>query len=157
GFESHECLEWPECHEGLECLKSPEPHVSPKLPESLGSPVSPVSEGQELASQLKGLAACNACTQLNTARPRRFKLARDLKALQKKIGRKLTVAELETAFDEWYQLSLKFLDPAKTRDCYETKFLSEFGKVRFGTGEGKLATALENVAKLSSNQLPIIP
>ena len=81
---SHECLEWPECHEGLESLKCPEVHVSPKFPES---PVSPVSEGQELERQLKALAACNACNQLNTARPRRFKLARDLKALQKKIGR----------------------------------------------------------------------
>ena len=151
--EPHECLEWPECHEGLESLKCPEVHVSPKFPES---PVSPVSEGQELERQLKALAACNACNQLNTARPRRFKLARDLKALQKKIGRKLKIAELETAFDEWHRLSFKFLDPAKTRDCYEAKFLSEFGKVRFGTGEGKLATALENVARLCPDQLPII-
>jgi hypothetical protein len=52
---------------------------------------------------------------------------------------------------------LPFLDPAKTREDYEAKFLSEFPKVRVGTGEGTLATALENVAKLSCDQLPAIP
>jgi len=52
---------------------------------------------------------------------------------------------------------LPFLDPAKTRDYYEAKFLSEYQKVRFATGEGTLATALENVAKLSPDQLPMIP
>jgi hypothetical protein len=82
---------------------------------------------------------------------------RDLKALQKQIGRKLQVAELTIAFDEWHRLSLHFLDPTKTRDYYEAKFLSEFAKVRFGTGDGTLMTALENVAKLSGNQLPIVP
>jgi hypothetical protein len=86
-----------------------------------------------------------------------IQIVTDLKAVQKQIGRKLKAAELETAFDEWYRLSLKLLDPAKTRDCYEAKFLSEFAKVRFATGEGRLATALENVAKLSASQLPIIP
>jgi hypothetical protein len=119
--------------------------------------MSPVSEGQALENELRALAVRNACTQLNTARTRRFKLLRDVKDVQKQIGRKLQAAELETAFDEWYRLSLKFLDPAKTRDCYEAKFLSEFAKVRFATGEGRLATALENVAKLSPSQLPIIP
>jgi hypothetical protein len=116
-----------------------------------------VSEGQGLEKQLRALAARNACTQLNAARTRRFKLLQDLKAVEKQIGRKLKAVELETAFDEWYRLSLAFLDPAKTRDCYEAKFLSEFAKVRFATGEGRLATALENVAKLSRSQLPIIP
>ena len=134
----------PESHEGLECLKCPE------------WPESPVSEGQALENELRALAVHNACTQLNTARTRRFKLLRDLKAVQKQIGRKLKAAELETAFYEWYRLSLSFLDPAKTRDDYDAKFLSEFAKVRFATGEGTLATALENVAKLSPDQLPII-
>jgi hypothetical protein len=107
--------------------------------------------------RLKALAAQNACTQLNTARTRRFKLLRDLKAVEKEIGRKLQVAELAIAFDEWHTLSLAFLDPAKTREHYEAKFLSEYAKVRFATGEGMLATALENVAGLSADQLPIIP
>ena len=133
----------------------------PKFPKSLACPVSPVSEGQsvngEIGKLLKGLATCNACTQFNTARTRRWKLLRDLKAVQKQIGHKLQMAELQTAFDEWYRLSRPFLDSAKTRDDYEAKFLSEFAKVRFATGEGKLATALENVAKLSPDQLPIIP
>jgi hypothetical protein len=137
-----------ESHEGREC---------PVLPTSLVGPVSPVSGGQDLDAKLKRLAAQNACTQLNTARTRRFKLLRDLKAVQRQIGRNLQAAELATAFHEWYRLSLSFLDHAKTLDDYEAKFLSEFAKVRFATGEGRLATALENVAKLSANQLPIIP
>jgi CHC2-type zinc finger protein len=142
-------------------------HESPKSPKSLRSaecpvfPVSPVSNGQtlhgELVKVLKTLAAQNACTQLNTARTRRFKLLRDLKAVQKQIGRKLQIAELTIAFDEWHRLSLRFLDPAKTRDYYEAKFLSEFSKVRFATGDGTLMAALENIAKLSPDQLPEIP
>src|SRR5262249_10192434 len=123
--------------------------------------VFPVSEGQvvdaEIDKGLRALAAQNACTQLNTARTRRFKLLRDLKAVEKEIGRKWQVVELAIAFDEWHRLSLLFLDPAKTRDHYEAKFLSEYQKVRFATGEGTLATALENVANLSRDQLPIIP
>ena len=39
----------------------------------------------------------------------------------------------------------------------EAKFLSEFAKVRFATGDGRLMTALENVARLSPDQLPEIP
>jgi hypothetical protein len=50
-----------------------------------------------------------------------------------------------------------FLDRAKTGDYYEAKFLSEFSKVRFATGDGTLMAALENVAKLSPDQLPEIP
>jgi hypothetical protein len=138
----------------------PEPHGSLGSPECPGSPgyrVSPVSEGQGVERELKALAAQNACTQLNTARTRRFKLLRDLKAVEKEIRRKLQIAELVIAFDEWHRLSLPFLDPAKTREHYEAKFLSEYPKVRFATGEGRLATALENVAKLPPDQLPIIP
>jgi hypothetical protein len=148
-------------------LEYPEPHVSPESPDSLGfpecpeCPVSPVSEGQavdgEMDKRLKALAARNACTQLNTARTRRFKLLRDLKAVEKEIGRKLRVAELAIAFDEWHGPSLPFLDPAKTREHYEAQFLSEYPKVRFATGEGTLAMALENVAKLPPDQLSIIP
>jgi hypothetical protein len=147
----------------------PELPDSPKCPESLSVLVSespcvsvyPVSEGQvldgELDKLLKTLAAQNACTQLNTARTRRFKLLRDLKATQKQIRRKLQPGELTIAFDEWHRLSLPFLDSAKTRDHYEAKFLSEFSKVRFATGDGRLMAALESVAKLSPDQLPEIP
>jgi hypothetical protein len=77
--------------------------------------------------------------------------------VEKEIRRKLQIAELAIAFDEWHGLSLPFLDPAKTREHYEAKFLSEYRKVRFATGEGTLATALENVAKLSPDHLPVIP
>jgi CHC2 zinc finger len=157
---SHEC---PESHLSPECpvsYVSPECPVFPVSPECPVSPVFPVSEGQAVDGEmdkLKALAAQNACTQLNTARARRFKLLRDLKAVEKEIGRKLQVAELAIAFDEWHRLSLPFLDPAKTREHYEAKFLSEYAKVRYATGEGTLATALENVAKLPPDQLSIIP
>ena len=67
------------------------------------------------------------------------------------------LGELATALDDWHRLSFSFLDPGKTRDNYKAEFLSEFSKVRFATGEGMLALALENVAKLSLDQLPIIP
>jgi len=146
-----------------ESREYPEPLGSPESPESPVCPEShvfPVSEGQavdgELDKLLKALAPQNACTQLNTARTRRFKLLRDLKAVEKQIKRKLQLAELTIAFDEWHRLSLPFVDPAKTREHYEAKFLSEYPKVRFATGEGMLATALENVAKLPPNQLPVI-
>jgi hypothetical protein len=138
--------------------RRPESH---EYPESPVSHVFPVSEGQavdgEMDKRLKALAAQNACTQLNTARTRRFKLLRNLKAVEKQIGCRLQVAELDIAFDEWHRLSFAFLDPGKTRDFYEAKFLSEFSKVRYATGEGMLALALENVAKLSPDQLPMIP
>jgi CHC2 zinc finger len=144
--------------------KSREYPKCPESPMSLAypvSPVSPVSKGQaldtKLEKELKALAAQNACTQLNTARPRRFKLLRDLKAVQKRIGCKLQISELTIAFHEWHQLSLRCLDPTKTRDHYEAKFLSEFSKVRFATGDGRLMSALENVVKLSPDQLPEIP
>ena len=68
------------------------------LPESLACPVSPVSGGQDLEAELKALAADNACTQLNTARTRRFKLLRDLKGVQKRAGRKLEARELGLPF-----------------------------------------------------------
>jgi CHC2 zinc finger len=70
----------PVTRESLNVLVSKSPCVS----------VSPVSDGQtlngELDKLLKTLAAQNACTQLNTARTRRFKLLRDLKGVQKQIG-----------------------------------------------------------------------
>jgi CHC2 zinc finger len=163
----HGSREYPKLPQSPQSPESPECPQSPWYPETRKShgcpksPVSPVSNGQtlhgELVKVLKTLAAQNACTQLNTARTRRFKLLRDLKAVQKQIGRKLQIAELTIAFDEWHRLSLRFLDPAKTRDYYEAKFLSEFSKVRFATGDGTLMAALENVAKRSPDLLSEIP
>ena len=133
--------------------ESPESHVYPE---------SPVSNGQGLDGEkekvLKALAARNACTQRSTARKRRFKLARDLKALEKGIGRQLEITELMPAFDEWHRLSQPFLDPAKTRDDYLAAFLAELRKVRVPTGEGDtLNKALERVSKLPASELPVIP
>jgi hypothetical protein len=140
----HRSHEYPECHE------------SPVFPEY------PVSNGQGLNGEtekvLKALAAHNACTERNTARKRRFKLVRDLRAIEKGIGRELEIADLMVAFNEWHRLSHPFLDPEKTPDYYLAVFLAELRKVRVPTGKGDtLNKALEAVAKLSPDELPVIP
>jgi CHC2 zinc finger len=138
-----ESREYPQCHE------------SPKSPEY---PVYPMSNGQGLENELKGLGARNACTQRNTASKRLWQFMRDLKAVEKGIGHELEIGELLRAFDDWYRLSQPFLDPAKTRDDYLAEFLAGLRKVRVPTGEGDtLNKALEAVLKLSLSQLPIIP
>ncbi len=133
----------------------PLPHVSPG---SHGFPVYPVSSFQELGQELENLAKRNACTARNTARERRFKLERDLSAVQKQIARELSPDELIKAFDEWYRGSQPHLDPDKTRDDYLAKFFAELGKVRVPTGEGEaLKKALEHVSTLSVSALPPLP
>jgi hypothetical protein len=121
-----------------------------------------VSNGQGLDAEkekvLKALAARNACTEPNTARKRRFKLVRDLRAIEKGTSQELEIADLMVAFNEWHRLSQPFLDPAKTRDDYLAAFLAELGKVRVPTGEGDtLKKALECVSKLPLSELPVIP
>jgi hypothetical protein len=120
-----------------------------------------VSNGQGLDAEkkkmLRALASRNACTDRNTAGKRRFKLVRDLKAIEKGIVYELETGELMVAFDEWYLLSQLFLDPAKTHDDYWIAFLAELEKVRVPTGEGALAKGLDNISKLSLDQLPVIP
>jgi hypothetical protein len=134
----------------LGCLES---RKSPKCHESL---VYPMSNGQEKV--LKALAARNACTEWNTARKKRWKLLRDLRAVEKGINRELEVAELMPAFNEWHRLSQPFLDPAKTREDYLASFLASLRKVRVPTGEGETnKKALEAVSKLPSSELPMIP
>jgi CHC2 zinc finger len=138
-----------------ECHKFPRCPESRKYPESL---VYPMSNGQGLEEELKALAARNACTEANTARKRRFKLVRDLRAIEKGIGRELEIAELMVAFKEWCRLSQPFLNTAKPQHDYLAAFLAELRKVRVPTGEGDtLNKALEAVAKLSPDELPVIP
>jgi hypothetical protein len=88
---------------------------------------------------------------------KRFKLARDIRAVEKGIGRELNVEHLLVTFTKWYEVSQPFLDPARTRDDYWIAFLAELGKVRVPTGDGALTKALEKVSKLSLHQLPLIP
>ncbi len=143
-----------EYHEALESPQSPE---CPECPESPVDHVYPVSNGQ-FHPALKGYAVLNACTEPNTARKRRWKLVRELKGLETRTGRPLKMAEVLLSFDEWHRRSLPFLDPAKTRADYLAAFLGELGKVRVPWGEGEtLRKALENVSKLSLDQLPAIP
>jgi CHC2 zinc finger len=140
----------PKSREYPELPKPPKPLGSPqslRLSESPCVSVYPVSNGQgldkELETELKGLAARNACTERNTATTRRFKLLRDLKKVEKQIGRELTIAERRLTCKEWHRLSQPSLDPQKTFDDYFARFLSERRKVRFATGEGVLRNALE--------------
>ena len=128
------------------------PHGSP---ESHGFHVYPVSNPPELEEVLEELAARNACTEHNTAKQRRWQLARDLIAVEKRIGRKLNPGELMRAFNHWYETSLPHLDPKKSWDDYCGAFLAELGKVRVPTGGGEtLKTAL---ARISVSVLPEIP
>ena len=156
----------PECPEPRECPGSPEHRESPESPECPKFPVSPIhpmSNGQEpekdlLAEKdLKGLAALNACMADGTAKKKRWKLLRDLKAVELRHGA-LDTTELMLPFDEWYRLSQPFLDSHKTRDDYLAAFLAEFGKVRVPTGEGEtIKEALACVSGLSCSKLPMIP
>jgi hypothetical protein len=103
------------------------------------------------------LGVRNACNERITVKKRLWQLARDLRALEKQSGRKLSNSELMLVFDEWHRLSQPFLDPAKTRDDYLEAFLAKPAKVRIPTGEGDtLNKALETVAKLSPDELPVI-
>jgi hypothetical protein len=155
-----------ECPEPRESLGPPKHRESPEsreFPEFPVSLVHPMSNGQEpekdlLAEKnLKGLAALNACTARNTARPQRFQILRDLKAIELRWG-VLDTSDLMLTFDEWYRLSQPFLDSQKTRDDYLAAFLAEFGKVRVPTGEGQTITeALTCVSGLSSSKLPVMP
>jgi hypothetical protein len=141
--------------ESRECHKFP---VSHGYPESPVFHVDPVSEGQGVEEEIKVVAVLNRCTEPNSARGRRWQLLRDLRTVQKRVGRKLTESELIFAFDEWHRASVAFLDPAKTRDEYLAAFLAEFGKVRVATGEGEtLKTARENVSKLWLDGLAVVP
>jgi hypothetical protein len=133
----------------------PRSHESPKSPVSL---VYPVSKGQGLEKALKALAARNACTESDSARKRLWKFVRDLKAVEKGIGRELEAAEFMPAFTEWHRLSQPFLDPVKTRDDYLAAFLAGLRKVRVPTGEGETnKKALKAVSKLPPSELPMIP
>jgi hypothetical protein len=125
---------------------------------SLAYPVSPVSNGQGLEEELEGLAVRNACTEHSTARKRRWQLVRDLRAVEKRIRRKLSNPELTQVFSGWYRASHPLLDPGKTRDDYLAAFLAELGKVRIPTGEGDtINKALGHVSKLTVSELPVIP
>ena len=149
---SRECPESPSSPESLSVLVSKSPCVS----------VSPVSEGQGPDAKrqrvLESLALSNACARAgDNADKKRFKLARDVRAIEKGIGRQLNADQLLVAFTKWHQVSQPFLGPAKAQDDYWIAFLAEIEKVRVPTGEGTLAKALDNVSKLSLDQLPVIP
>jgi hypothetical protein len=133
---------------------------SSSLPhESHEFPVYPVSNSIEITHQLAELALANACAEQNTARKRRWQLARDLVAIQNRIGRKLAPTELMQTFDAWYAAGSPFLDPEKSREYYMASFLSEIQKVRVPTGGAgdALRIALERVKTCSLPEIPAMP
>ena len=117
----------------------------------------PVSKGQGLEAELKGLAARNACTCAgDSADRKRFKLARDVTAIEKRTGRALTPDQLTLTLDQWYWLSRSYA--GKTREHHLENFLAELTKVRVPTGEGAtLNKALECISTLRFFELPQIP
>jgi hypothetical protein len=151
----------PKSHECPQSREFPRSHELPRSHESLKYPVSPVypmSNGQGLEKELKELAARNACNQRSTAKKGLWQIARDLRAVEKRVGRKLSNTELRLTFDEWHRLSQLFLDPAKTRGEYLAAFLAKPAKVRIPTGEGETnKKALEAVSNLPVSELPGIP
>jgi hypothetical protein len=80
-----------------------------------------VSNGQAVDAErqrfVESLAVANACARAgDKANKKRFKLARDVRAVEKAIGRPLNADELLVAFHKRHQVSEPFLDPAKSRD-----------------------------------------
>jgi hypothetical protein len=130
------------------------------------SPISlvyPISKGRCLGAwwtkELEKLAASNACTQpSDQAEKKRFKLARDVRAAEKKLGRELTPGEVIAMLNEWYPVSQPLLPPGETRDDHLALFLKELRKVRVPTGKGDtLNKALKIVSNLRTTELPVIP
>jgi CHC2 zinc finger len=148
----------PKSHEYRKSLGSPECLESPKCHESLEYPM---SNGQGLdkgmEKDLKDLAVRNACTRADDVpEKKRFKLARDVRAVEKRIGRELTTAELVRTCEEWELASVPFLGWGD--DDHLGMFLAELTKVRVPTGEGDtIRKALEAVSNLSASELPAIP
>jgi hypothetical protein len=134
-------------------LSSPSPpHVSP---ESHGFPVYPVSSVHDLEKELVELARRHACCTSGTARKQRWKLLRDVAALEKRIFRKLTPTEHMKTVEIWYSTSKPYLDPKKARDDYVTAYFSEVGKVRVPKGEGEaLNRALDRILSVPLVDLP---
>jgi hypothetical protein len=105
-----------------------------------------VSNGQaatgELDNELRYLAARNCCTRpREIAAKKRFKLARDTRAFEMRLGRKLNTAELMQIFSEWYRPSEPILTPTGACDDHSAAFLAEVEKVRVPTGQGALTKA----------------
>jgi CHC2 zinc finger len=134
----------------------PKSREFPQSPKSLECPVSPVSNGQGIENELNELAVRNACTRAgDRAERKRFKLARDVRGLEERLGRKLPP---ELVLYEWHRLSQPFLNPVETRDDHLAAFLAELAKVREPTSkDDKLEKALENVSKLLPDKLPTLP
>ena len=86
-----------------------------------------------------------------------WELARDLKAVPKRIGRKVSIPELMLTFDEWHWLSESFLDAGRSRDQYWMGFLAQLQKVRVPRGEGTVNESLQYASKLTGADLPVMP
>src|SRR5262249_26119832 len=155
GFPPRRSSESREYRKSSECSECSEYAVS--------SVSSVSSNGQRLQAELRTLAARNRCTEASTAgfrqvaAEKRFEVDCGLRAVEQRIGRKLTNAELTLAFDEWYRLSQPVLDPAETRDHHLLSGLAELRKVRVPAGREAITQAIDVVLKLPVSDLPVIP
>jgi CHC2-type zinc finger protein len=158
GFPSRAPRKSPECPQSPQSPQSLETRKSHGFPKSPMYPVYPMSNGQELEGALKAYAARNACKERGSEKKALWQLTRDLVAVQKCSGRKLSNSDWVLALREWHQLSLPVLDPRKTFDDYLAAFLAKPTKVRVPTGDGDtLNKALEAISNLSPSELPVIP
>lgn len=115
-------------------------------------------DSASFALVLQDLGRGCACYQRDTAREKRWKLWGDLKAIEKRLNRKLDIRECLIAFEAWHTVSGQFLDPAKTKEDYLARFLGERRKRRVATGEGDtLANALLRIEMLPLPQIPKLP
>jgi hypothetical protein len=102
-----------------------------------------------LQKELVELARRHTCCTSDTAREKRWKLLRDVAAVEKHILRKLTPTEHMKIVEAWYSASEPHLDPKKTRDDYIAAYFGEMGKVRVATGEGEaLNRALAQISSV---------
>jgi CHC2 zinc finger len=86
-FPSHASRKSPECPQSPRSPETRKCHESPKSPVF---PVYPMSNGQTLQQALKASAARNACKEGGSEKKALWQLARDLRAVEKQMGRKLS-------------------------------------------------------------------
>jgi hypothetical protein len=111
----------------------------------------------QILKTLLALVPKNACLAKGDPAWRRlWNLAREVKAIELNINRRLDTKELTLVFDEWYRLSKPNLDPEKNKGDFFSMFLAYTESVKVPTGGGRTDRALKIVAELSASELVAI-
>ena len=82
-----------------------------------------------------------------------FRLARAVKALEKRFGRELSQTELRELFDGWYDRAAPFLREGQSRDEYWFEFLEGYEHVKYPLGEEVITKAWEKAQRSSSPRI----